>query len=157
MSKTVTVLKFDENRDEFPLHIHCSDQEFPHPAYVGLDCMNRTLYAAGDECDEYDEHEEYRYFSNFVSTYVRYYPCRNTLTTKEINSLLDELTPLATRVVNGYRAVWNGNLNCNIAVLNTDAQLAECEIRCRCLETFEDDPPFMEDWDTCEWISSMTH
>ncbi len=131
MARTLRVLKFDEDRNEFPVYMHYSDEESPQPAYVELDCRNKTLSATWDtgEDDYYD--------------HIRRYPCRNTLTTDEINGLLDKLMPLALRVVNGYRTVRSGDYG--VAVLNEDAQLAEHEIKLRCGKTFVEDP-FFEGW-----------
>jgi hypothetical protein len=66
----------------------------------------------------------------------RRYKVSEYLTSNEINALMEEITPLAQRVCEGFEVVWDGNNN--VGRLNEDALEAEDELRELCAEKQSD-------------------
>lgn len=94
----ITVEKFDEDGEEYPL-VECEPSPLQHlAANVELDCRNKTLHAAPAR-DYYPD--EVR------CEYVRRYAVYDSLTAKEVNKLLDKIKPLAERVLDGFSVIRN--------------------------------------------------
>lgn len=74
-------------------------------------------------------------------------PC---LTADAANDLLEQLTPLASRVLTGAKIQWDGNSN--VGVLDDDAAAAEVEIGSVC-EAIGEDYPQVREWDAADWFA----
>lgn len=100
--KIKTVCKTDED-GIFPVYAKYKNQTESQSAFVELDLKNKLLSAD--------------YSSNIGSTIPMYvyhrhairFPILSQTTKDTINDLLDEIEPLANRVLGGYESVWNGN------------------------------------------------
>jgi hypothetical protein len=140
--KKVAVVFAGED-EKAPLYLRYVNQTNPQPAYVKLDCDRAELNAVSDgligggmEVEEYHKRT------------LRWDVCNN-LTGSAVVELLDEIAPLAQRVVNGYSSVWDGHNH--VGRYTDDAAEAAAEIEKMCdesryLET-------VEVWDSAEaWV-----
>ena len=66
----------------------------------------------------------------------RRYPISAQLTTDEINSLLDHITPIAQQIINGAKIEYDSQMN-HIADLNDSAEKAEEEMEKECADALE--------------------
>lgn len=119
------------------LHVY-QNQTDRQPCYVELDCDDELLLA------DYDAE-----IGGAVPTEVWHGRARRyaipLLMTGTVNALLDELAPLAQRVIAGYTREWNGNNL--VGRLTDDAMNAEDEIA-GIIQNYEDDLHWYEagDW-----------
>lgn len=78
-------------------------------------------------------------------------PC---LTAEGVNDLLDELAPLAQRVLDGATVEWDGKSGNKIGWLNSDATAASEEIAATCDMIENTDYPHVVEWDAGDWFSA---
>jgi hypothetical protein len=140
---TINVVKFDAT-EKAPVFHKYPKRNAPQGAYIELDCKTGRLAA--------DWNAE---IGNAIPFSVhhghdRRYSISSSMSATAINELLDELAPIAQRIIDGYDAKWDGNNN--VAVLNEDAQAAETEL----IEAIgdEEDQPKIEVWDVQDWLFS---
>ena len=98
-------------------------QSSPQPCYVDLDCATGALGASYNP-NIGDAATPREYFGHVQSWRI---PC---LREKAANALLDEIAPLAARVVAGYASEWDGHNH--IATFEADAKAAIDEIAALC-------------------------
>lgn len=101
------------------LYCQYERQTEPQPCYIELDCQTGTLHASYNA-----EIGNAIPFSVYHGHDRRYgIPC---LTADAANELMEEILPLAQRVVDGYSRHWDGNNH--VARMTDDADAAEQEI-----------------------------
>jgi hypothetical protein len=103
-----------------PLYHVYPQQMQPQGAYIELDCKTGQMIA-----DWNGEIGNAIPFSVYHG-HDRRWPVPNNMSADAINSLMDEIAPLAQRVLDGYDSTWDGNNM--VAVLDDDAQEAEAAI-----------------------------
>lgn len=136
---TIEIIKLTD-WDE--LHCWYHGQTSPQGCYIELDCRNNSLAA----CYNHEIGNAIP-FSLYHGHDRRYgIPC---ITADAANDLMEELLPLAERVVAGYRSEWDGHNH--VARLDADAIAAEEEIERMIAERdFENDG--VSTWDASEWL-----
>lgn len=100
---------------ESSLYRRLPGQLRPQPCIVELDCQSGTLTARYDECGP-GEWTSAQWLGFTMHWLI---PC---LTAKAATELLDEVAPLASRVVNGWRREWDGSQH--VGRLSPDAESA---------------------------------
>ena len=103
-------------------------QSDPQPCYVELDLRDGVMLA--DWNSEIGNAIPFMVYHGHVQRYSI-----PSLTADAANALMQELLPLAERVVDGYKSVWNGNNN--VARLTDDASEANDAIDDRCQQEFD--------------------
>jgi len=103
-------------------------QSDPQPCYVELDLRDGVMLA--DWNSEIGNAIPFSVYHGHVQRYSI-----PSLTADAANALMQELLPLAERVVDGYESVWNGNNN--VAKLTDDASEANDAIDDRCQQEFD--------------------
>ena len=103
-------------------------QSDPQPCYVELDLRDGVMLA--DWNSEIGNAIPFTVYHGHVQRYSI-----PSLTADAANALMQELLPLAERVVDGYKSVWNGNNN--VARLTDDASEANDAIDDRCQQEFD--------------------
>lgn len=139
---TVTITKVTNPTD---LHCHYSGQTFPQPCYIELDCKTETLSASYNA-----EVGNAIPFSVYHGHDQRWgIPC---LTADAVNEFMEEILPLAQKIVDGYESIWNGHNH--VADFTEDAQEAIEEIQSRCdeLERTTDESNTVQVWNISDWI-----
>jgi len=132
------------------LHCHYERQSEAQGVYVELDCENELLHV------EYNGE-----IGNAVPFSVYHGHDQRfgipLLKTDAINRLLDEIAPLAERVIAGYESVWDGNNY--VAKFSSDAQAALEEIEALCDEAGEnsDESNTIAEWNAGDWLKNITH
>jgi len=112
-------MKIRKLENKFALANRYPGQTNQQDCYISLDLSNETLTAESNP-----EIGNAVPMSNYHGHERRYsIPC---LTAAAANDLLDEIAPLAERVIAGYESAWNGSNH--VARLSEDAQAAEAEI-----------------------------
>jgi len=101
------------------LHRQYSGQSEPQPCYVEVDLKNQVLMA--DYNAEVGNAVPFAVFHGVE----RRYPIP-ALTSTAANDLLEQIRPLAERMISDWEEEWDGNNH--VAVLGDDAQAAEAEI-----------------------------
>jgi len=127
------------------LFCHYRNQTSPQPCYIELDCEGETLTA--------DYNGE---IGNAVPFAVWH---RRTLrfdipilTADAANRLLDEIAPLAQRVIGGYESVWDGSNH--VGTYTDDAQRAIEEIENLCDDLdFDSENDTIQYWDVADWLN----
>jgi len=122
-------------------------QSEPQGCYIQLDCEDGYLTA------DYNAEIGNAVPMNVYHGHVQRWgiPC---LRSDEANKLLDRLSPIAQRVVDGYDSDWDGNNM--VAVFNEDAQKAIDEISSICSEYDLDSDGILEVWDAKDyWSDSL--
>ena len=113
-----------------PLHCQHEGQTQPQVSYLELDVISGKLSAS---------------YSGEIGGGVpeqvwhglrRRYPISAQLTTDEINSLLDHITPIAQQIINGAKIEYDSQMN-HIADLNDSAEKAEEEMEKECADALE--------------------
>ncbi len=134
--------------EKFELAHQYPGQNKPQDCYVDLDLKNETLTA--DWNGEIGNAVPMDVYHGHTRRYS--IPC---LVMDAANDLLDEIAPLAERVIAGYESWWNGNNH--IAKLDDDAQAAEDEINKICNETYvsADENNTVRMWDAEEWLDNI--
>lgn len=127
------------------LYLHLRGQTGPQPAHVCLDCRTGRLTAEADPhigaspADAYNGH-----IQRWIIPTLREGPA---------NSLLDEIAPIAARVVAGYSVEFqHGN---KVARFAADAEAAIEEIRALCDEAGEDSSGKVSVWKASEWFAPL--
>lgn len=119
MSSTGTTVRIIECTSPTELYRHYDGQTEPQPAYIELDTQNGTLSAS------YNAE-----IGNAIPFTVHHGLDRRygipVLTAEAANRVMEEIAPLADRIIAGTEAEWDGNNT--VAVLNDDALAAEEEI-----------------------------
>lgn len=139
-----TEVKVEKLIETTQLHCHHNGQVVQQPCYVTFNCVNGELTA------EYDPNidgghttvSEVRCLSKGWPI-----PC---LTMDAANRLLDEIAPLAQRVLDGADTEWSRWQNAYVGVYSDDAKLAEEEIAKLCSET--EDLSTLSTGDTDYWF-----
>jgi len=127
------------------LYCHYSSQTSPQPCYVYLDCKNETLGANYNA-----EIGNAVPFSVWHGHTIRFeIP---TLLASIANKLLDEIHPIAERVISGYTLVWDGNNF--VAQFNEDATEAIEEIEKLCYVNYWDESDCVVACKAEDWASS---
>lgn len=126
------------------LHCHYSGQTQRQGCYLELDCANRTLSASYNAeignaipFSVYHGHDQ-----RFGIGLMR---------GETADALMEEILPLAQRVVDGYESHWDGNNH--VARFTDDADDAIEEIERRCMEEEGD----LEVYEASDWIEPITH
>ena len=125
------------------LHHWYQGQTAPQDCYIELDCANRTLSAYANSeignavpMNTWNGHDR------------RYHiPC---ITADAANELMEEIRPLAERVIAGYTSEWDGSNH--RARFTTDAEQAEEEIE-RIIEGVDVETCGISDADASEWLT----
>ena len=125
------------------LYHHYSSQTNPQPCYVELDCENEILLA-----DWNGEIGNAVPFSVWNGHTIRW--TIPPLLASTANTLLNEIFPIAERVISGYKSVWNGNNN--VAYFNEDATEAIEEIEKLCCTDWDESDCVIA-WDAIDWAS----
>ena len=125
------------------LHCHYDRQTESQGCYIELDCENEKLSASYNA-----EIGNAIPFSVYHGLDQRWgIPC---LTGDTVNDLLDEIAPLAERVIAGYESDWNGNNH--VATFTDDAQAAIDEITEICDAVEADETNSVQEWDVGDWL-----
>jgi len=143
---TVQISKISGN----DLYCHYDRQTSAQDCYVELDCRNGTLSASYNA-----EIGNAVPFSVYHGHEQRFgIPM---LTAAAVNALMDQITPLAQRVIDGYESDWNGNNM--VATFTDDAQAAIDEIREICDAEAEsaDESNSIQEWDAGDWLDGITY
>ncbi|MEW2187688.1 DUF1870 family protein [Streptomyces cellulosae] len=98
---------------------HYDGQTEPQPAYIELDTQNETLSATYDS--EIGNAVPFTVYHGLDRRYGI-----PILTADAANRIMQEIAPLADRVIAGTTVEWDGNNN--VAILDEDAQAAEEQI-----------------------------
>lgn len=114
-----------------PLFEKYSGQNEAQPAYIELDCEDATLSAGTNS--EIGSAVPLKVFHGQVQRFN----IAPNLSSEAINSLLEEVKPLAERIIDGYRSHWNGNNE--VARFSDDAHAASTELAEAC--TFASETP----------------
>ncbi|WP_371099897.1 hypothetical protein [Streptomyces sp. PU_AKi4] len=105
--------------DPAELFRHYDGQTEPQPAYIELDTQNGTLLATYNS--EIGNAVPFTVYHGLDRRYGI-----PILTADAANRVMEEIAPLADRVIAGTTVEWDGNNN--VAILDEDAQAAEEEI-----------------------------
>lgn len=132
------------------LHHQYPGQTSPQPCYVELDCRTGALSASysGE-------------IGNAVPAHVWHGHAQRwsipALKGDAANALLEEIEPLAQRVVDGYSARWDGSNS--VADFDEDAEAAREEIAALCERAEEDatrgDAGAVNVWEASEWLGGI--
>lgn len=129
------------------LHCHYDRQTSAQPCYVSLDCETGILTAS------YNAEIGNSVPADVYHGHTRRYGIP-LLTPTATNDLLENIAPLAQRVVDGYESVWNGNNH--VARLNGDATEADEEIERLCDECEPDDSnSVVQEWDAGDYLDGV--
>jgi len=143
---SLTINKISDSKKLYRKYDGQSDSQ---GIYIELDCKNETLSVSYNA-----EIGNAVPFSVYHGHEQRWgIPL---LTTDAINSLLDEIEPLAERVVAGYESEWDGNNH--VAEFDEDAQnaLDEIEELCNAAEENADETDTVQEWDIENYLDSVT-
>ncbi|OGN97548.1 MAG: hypothetical protein A2Y89_06695 [Chloroflexi bacterium RBG_13_51_18] len=137
--RTIKITEKFELAHQYPM------QNKPQDCYVALDLKNETLSA--DWNCEIGTAVPMDVYHGHTRRYT--IPC---LLMDTANFVLEDIAPLAERVIAGYKSMWTGNNN--VATLNDDAQQAEGEINKICEETYEsaDETNTVQICDAEDWL-----
>ena len=138
---TITEVK---TRDE--LYCRYSGQSKPQGVYIGLDLEKGLMWAESDP-----------EIGGAVPAHVwhgitRRYSFGNVPTMETANSLMEQIRPLAERVVAGAEVAWDGSNF--VGKLDADAETAEDEIMAEIDRL--DDNAFLAVWPVGDWFSNNT-
>lgn len=144
---TIEIVYVESDTD---LHCHYSGQTSAQDCYVYLRCDNGTLGAT------YNAE-----IGNAVPFAVHHGHTQRwsipALKAAPANALLDEIAPLAARVVAGYSSTWDGNNA--VAEFSADAEAAREAIDALCERAVSDaqhcDGSAVAVWDACDWYSGV--
>ena len=132
-----------------PLYHHYSSQITPQPAFVEIDLRDGTVRADWDA--------EY---TSGVPAYVwhnigRRYKIPHDLTHSEISKLLEEIKPLAQRMLDGSEVELDNNVNLVGRLTTKDAEDSEHEIERLCAGTRTGGGGIMDAWDFFEGVDPI--
>jgi len=117
------------------------------PVYIELNCKHETLTA--DYNTEIGNAVPFDVYHGHVQRFSI-----PLLKTDDLNALLDEIAPLAERVIDGYESVWNGNNH--VARFSDDARAALEEIEELC-DVDADETNTVQVWDIGNWLDGTTY
>lgn len=142
--KTETKLEIRQLTAWDALHCHYERQTERQGCYIELDCKTGIMAASYNA-----EIGNAIPFSVYHGHDRRWgIPC---LTADAANELMEEIAPLAQRVLDGYESHWDGNNH--VAALTDDAQQAETEIEAE-IETLRvDEHNGVSEWDAASWLA----
>lgn len=148
--QTMTTLTVKHVADRNDLHCQYPGQTSAQPCYVELDCESATLRAAYNP-----EIGNGIPFAVHHGRTLRWSIA--ALTADVANALLDELAPLAQRVVDGFEAVWDGNNM--VGQLDADASAASEEIDETIRRGYDrssaDEHDTVSVWQACDWYGPL--
>jgi hypothetical protein len=128
------------------LHQHYRGQTSPQPCHVSLACDTGTLTADFDGI-----------IGSGVPSHVYHgrtlrwsIPC---LTADAANALLDEVIPIAKRIVAGYSCEWDGNNH--VGAYDDDAEAAREEMASLLDGREFSEGEKIEVWDACDWYGAI--
>lgn len=127
------------------LYLHFPRQTNPQPAHVCLDCRSGKLTAQADPNINGTPMEVY-------NGHVRRWTIP-TLREGPANALLDEIAPIAARVLAGYGTTFSGGNK--VASFTPDAEAADEEIRVLCEAAGEDSHGKVVVWRAADWFSPL--
>lgn len=130
----------------YDLHQHYRGQTSAQPCHVELDCEAGTLTA--DYSGEIGNGVPVAVWHNRTLRWT--IPC---LTADAANALLDEVLPIAERIVAGYSRRWDGHNH--VGEFDADAEAAREE-----MASLVDGREFgegekVEEWDACDWYGPV--
>ena len=129
-----------ESIDE--LYCHYDRQSSSQGCYVSLDCRNEVLTASYNA--EIGNAVPFAVWHGHVQRWGI-----PLLTVDRCNELLQEIAPLAERVIAGYESIWDGNNN--VARFDDDAREAINEID-HLTDESRFDESNVEEWDVEDWL-----
>jgi hypothetical protein len=144
-----TAITIQPVTDDTALYAHYDGQTNPQPCHIHLDCRDGVLWAdySGDvgngTCSADERNGHIQYWGIPV------------LRAAAANDLMQQIAPLAQRVVDGYDTDWDGNNT--VAVFSADAQDALEEIEQLCDNVDEDEETIVQAWDAGDWLADATH
>jgi hypothetical protein len=140
---TTTTVEIRRLAEWDALHRHYQGQTEPQGCYIELDCQTGLLTATYNA-----EIGNAIPFSVYHGHDRRYHiPC---ITADAANELMEEIRPLAERVIAGYTSEWDGSNH--RARFTTDAEQAEEEIE-RIIEGVDVETCGISDADASEWLT----
>ncbi|MBM9510058.1 hypothetical protein [Actinacidiphila acididurans] len=128
---TTTAVTIRECTDPIELYRHYDGQSEPQPAYIALDLEDARMWATYNA--EIGNAVPFDVFHGIERRYGI-----PLLTAQAANRVMEELRPLAERILADSTVDWDGNNN--VATLGADAQAAENEIAERLGNVFNPGP-----------------
>lgn len=148
ITMTIQIIKISEDVQDY-LHCQYPGQTSPQECYLELDLEEETLTA------DYDAE-----IGGAVPFAVwhgrrRRFPIP-ALSATAVNALMEEVLPLAERIVAGSEIVWDGSNH--IGQLDDDAVDAEAELDQICEKAFDDPRPgdLINAWDADDYFGQWT-
>ena len=130
--------------EKFDLHCHYDRQTQQQECYIALNCREKILTASYN--GEIGNAIPFSVFHGHIRRYG--IPC---VIADAANELMDEILPLAQRIVDGYESRWDGNNM--VAALSHDAKLAEANME-KIIDDYEaDEHTGICEWDASEWFA----
>ena len=140
---TVTIARVEGTYD---LHQHYRGQTAAQPCHVELDCDGGSLRASYDGIIGSGVP-----FSVWHSRTLRWQiPC---LTADAANALLDEVLPIAERIVAGYSCRWDGHNH--VGAFDEDAEAAREEMASLISGREFGEGEQVEEWDARDWFGGI--
>lgn len=143
----IEIIKCEETTE---LYCHYDGQAEPQGCYVELDCANKKLSAQYNS-----EIGNAIPFSVFHGHDQRWgIPC---LRGEMANKLMEELLPLAERVVSGYESEWDGSNH--VARFTDDAKKAVEAIETECNDNYwyNEENATVQAWEAADYLDEITH
>jgi hypothetical protein len=147
-TNTITVSHLDGGARGTSLHHRYAGQSEPQDCFVALNCESGRLYASHNT-----------EIGNAVPFAVHHGHVQRwsipALRDGAANDLLDELAPIAERIVAGYVSRWDGHNH--VAKFTADATEAIDEIRaaCEAVEARDDSDDAVSVWDAGSWFGGV--
>lgn len=137
-------IKIQEVKHNNEIYCRYSGQIKPQDTYIGLDTRNGKMWA---ECNcEIGNAIPFNVWHGQVRRYT--IPLFNATS---VNELMEEIKPLAQRLVDGASEEWDGNNM--VTRLTEDAQEAEEEI-CKAVDSFAGE--YIQVYDVYDWFEYST-
>lgn len=128
------------------LHRHYAGQTSPQDCYVSLDCASGRL-SAGHNPEIGNAVTAREYHGHIQAWSIP------AMREEPANELLEEIAPIAERVVAGYTSEWDGSNR--VAAFDEDAQAAIGEIAALCEAAERDaESTALRVWDAGEWLTA---
>ena len=133
-------------KDDTELFCHYARQSEPQKCFIALDLENGQLWA--DYNAEIGNAVPEAVWNGRTLRFPA--PC---MTAAGMNRLMDEIAPLADRVLAGSEIEWDGNNH--VGKLDEDAQDASDEIERICDELEPASSETVTEWDACEFYDAV--
>lgn len=133
-------------KDDTELFCHYASQSEPQRCFIALDLEDGTLWA--DYNAEIGSAVPEAVWNGRTIRFPA--PC---MTAAGMNHLMDEIAPLADRVLAGSEIEWDGNNH--VGKLDEDAQDASDEIERICDELEPAPSETVTEWDACEFYDAV--